>query len=109
MNCRTLRRKSAWSCAINMCWDTNRAIIYTTRGGGRSRSSCAPPRDSHPSLLTPRPAITRRLTETFTRVQQFGLIAACLLLATLFTAGGSLAQIPIGAPPPPPPPGQEGG
>src|SRR6266481_5216252 len=109
MNCRTLRRKSAWSCAINMCWDTNRSITFTTRGGERSRSSCAPLRDSHPSQLTQRPAITRRLTETFTCVQQFGLAAVCLLLVNLFAAGGSFAQIPVSVPPPPPPGQQEGG
>jgi VWFA-related protein len=31
------------------------------------------------------------------------------VLATLFAAGASFAQIPVAAPPPPPPPGQEGG
>ena len=36
-------------------------------------------------------------------------MAASLLLATLFAASGTFAQIPVAAPPPPPPPGQEGG
>src|SRR6201988_1296501 len=109
MNCRTLRRKSAWSCVINMCWDTNRAITFTTRVGERSRSSCAPLRDSHPSLLTPRPAITPLLTKAFTRLQKFRPLTVCLLLAAFFAASGTYAQIPVSAPPPPPPPGQQEG
>src|SRR6202790_2376325 len=109
MNCRTLRRKSAWSCAINMCWDTNQAITFTTRGGGRSRSSCARPRGFHLSRLIRRPDTTRRLTEMFSRVHHIGLVLACMLFAALFSANGSFAQIPIAVPPPPPPPGQEGG
>jgi VWFA-related protein len=92
-----------------MCWDTNQAITFTTRGGGRSRSNCAPPRDSHLSRPIQRPDTTHRLTETVNRVHHFGLVLACLLLATLFAAGGSFAQIPVATPPPPPPPGQEGG
>src|SRR5713101_7569108 len=109
MNCRTLRRKSAWSCAINMCWDTNQAITFTTRGGGRSRSSCAPPRDSRLSLLIQRPDTTRRHTETGKQFRHIGLAIASLLFAMLFAASGSFAQIPVATPPPPPPPGQEGG
>src|SRR6266702_5833222 len=109
MNCRTLRRKSAWSYATNMCWDTNQAITFTTRGGGRSRLNCAPPRDSHPSLLIPRPATTRRHTTTFGCVRQFGPVFACLLLAVLFAASGSFAQLPVAVPPPPPPGQQESG
>src|SRR5580700_6138923 len=109
MNCRTLRPKSAWSCAINMCWDTNQAITFTTRGGGRSRSSCARPRDSRPSRLIQRPDITRRLTEWFSCVQHVGLVLACLLFAALFAANGLSAQIPVAVPPPPPPGQQEGG
>ena len=41
MICRTLHPKSAWSCEINMSWDTNQAITSTTPGGEKSRSSCA--------------------------------------------------------------------
>src|SRR5258708_22650856 len=104
MNCRILRRKSAWSCAINMCWDTNRAIIFTTRVGERSRSSCAPPRDSHPSLLTPRPAINRRLTETLTLLQKVWVLTVCLLLPPFCSLSDHDAHIPPAAPPPPPPP-----
>src|SRR6267142_4354404 len=109
MNCRTLHRKSAWSCVINMCWDTNRAITFTTRGGGRSRSNCARQRDSHPSLLTQKPDTTLRLTNTLSRISRFGLGLACLLLAALFAANGSFEQIPVSVPPPPPPGQQEGG
>src|ERR1700739_2676208 len=109
MNCRTLRRKSAWSYAINMCWDTNQAITFTTRGGGRSRSSCAPRRDSRPSRLTRKPDITRRPTEASNRAGRFWLVLASALLVTLLAATGSFAQVPIQVPPPPPPPGQEGG
>src|SRR5882724_1849584 len=109
MNCRTLHRKSAWSCVINMCWDTNRAITFTTRGGGRSRSNCVRQRDSHPSLLTQKPDTTLRLTKALSRVPRFALGLACLLLAALFAANGSFAQIPVSVPPPPPPGQQEGG
>src|ERR1700732_1751631 len=109
MNCRTLLRKSAWSCAINMCWDTNQAITFTTRGGGRSRSSCAPPRDSRPSLHIQRPDTTRPHTEAGRHFRPIGLAIASLLFAVLFAANGSFAQIPVATPPPPPPPGQEGG
>src|ERR1700758_2666792 len=108
MNYRISRRKSAWSCAINMYWDTNQAITFMTRVGGKSRSSCAPPRDSRPSLLIQRPDTTPRLTETSSRVPSFGLVIACLLFTALFAADGSFAQIPV-AVPPPPPPGQEAG
>src|SRR6202795_165573 len=109
MNCRTLRRKSAWSCAINMCWDTNQAITFTTRGGGRSRSSCAPPRDFHLSPLIRRPVTTHRLTETSGIIRHIGLLLASFFFAMLLAANSSFAQIPIAVPPPPPPPGQEGG
>src|SRR5580700_9036974 len=109
MNCRTLRRKSAWSCAINMCWDTNQAITFTTRGGERSRSSCAPPRDSRLSRLIQRPDTTLRHTEAGKRFHRIGLAIASLLFAVLFAASGSFAQIPVATPPPPPPPGQQGG
>src|SRR5258707_15573266 len=109
MNCRTLRRKSAWSCATNMCWDTNQAITFTTRDGERSRSSCARPRDSHPSLLIQRPDTTHRHTEASKSLRHIGLKIAGLLFAALFAASGSFAQIPVATPPPPPPPGQESG
>src|SRR5258706_14831491 len=109
MNCRTLRRKSAWSCATNMCWDTNQAITFTTRGGERSRSSCAHPRDSHPSLLIQRPDTTHRRTEAGKSFRRTGLTTACFLFAMLFAASGSFPQIPVATPPPPPPPGQESG
>src|SRR5258705_1030818 len=109
MNCRTLRRKSAWSCATNMCWDPNQAITFTTRGGERSRLSCAPPRDSHPSLLIQRPDTTHRHTEASKSFRRTGLPTACFLFAMLFAASGSFAQIPVATPPPPPPPGQESG
>src|SRR6266436_5709893 len=109
MNCRTLRRKSAWSCATNMCWDTNQAITFTTRAGERSRSSCAHPRVSHPSLLIQRPDTTPRHTEASKSFRRIGLKIAGLLFAALFAASGSFAQIPVATPPPPPPPGQESG
>src|SRR6266403_766608 len=109
MNCRTLRRKAAGSCATNMRWDTLQAITFTTRGGESSRSSCAHPRDSHPSLLIQRPDTTRRHTEAGKSFRRTGLTTACFLFAMLFAASGSFAQIPVATPPPPPPPGQESG
>ena len=105
MICRTLRPRSAWSCEINMFWDTGQAITLTTRAGAKSRSSCAHPRASRPLPFTPRPATTRRRTELrhYARFAVLG-IPRVFLLSLLLFAGPLRAQIPVQTPPPPPPP-----
>src|SRR5271156_1139934 len=100
-----LRRKSAWSCAINMSWDTDRAITTAMENGARSRSSCAPRRDCRHLLSMPRPDITRR---DIRRILSF----AFLILLLVVCAGPCVfAQNPIPnplPPSPPPPPGYGG-
>src|SRR5208337_3280892 len=107
MICRTLRPRSAWSCEINMFWDTDQAIMSTTRGGAKSRSSCAPPRGFLHSPFTPRPATTLRRTELRRNPHYAFLAGVALLLALLLFAGPSFAQIPVQTVPPPPPPDQD--
>src|ERR1700751_433561 len=63
MICRTSRPRSAWSCATNMFWDTDRATAYTMQGGARLKSSCARPKDCLPSPSIQRPDTTLRLIE----------------------------------------------
>src|SRR5208282_2247990 len=94
------RPKLAWSCAINMSWDTDRAITTTMENGARLKSSCARRRDCRRLLSTLRPDITRRDIRHFL---SFGF----LILALVVCAGpGALAQNPIPPPAsPPPPPG----
>ena len=48
MICRTLRPRSAWSCATNMFSDTNQATTLTTPVGAKSRSSLRAPRGLPP-------------------------------------------------------------
>src|ERR1700674_1214627 len=99
------RRKSAWSCAINMSWDTNRAITTAMENGARLKSSCAHRRDCHLLPSMPRPDITRRDTRRF-----LSFVFLILLLAVC-VGPCALAQNPIPntpPPPPPPPPGAAG-
>jgi len=93
MICRTLRPRSAWSCEINMFWDTDQAIMSTTRAGAKSRSSCAHPRAFRLFPFTPRPATTRRRTEVRHNPHHAFLAGLALLLALLLFAGPSFAQI----------------
>jgi hypothetical protein len=106
MICRTLRPRSAWSCATNMYWDTDQAITSTTPGGAKLKSNCTPPRVSRPSRFTLRPGITRRLTKTLAPPSTVRFIALLLLSLAVF-AGRALAQIPVTNTAPPPPPGQQ--
>src|SRR5271157_402174 len=107
MICRTLRPRSAWSCEINMFWDTDQAIAFTMRAGAKLKLSCARPRASRPSLSTPRPATTPQRTELLphSRFPFFASLALSLIL--LLFAGPLLAQIPVDTPPPPPPPSDQ--
>src|SRR5208283_1792105 len=104
MICRTLRPRSAWSCEINMFWDTDQATTFTMRAGAKSRLSCARQKASRPSLFTPKPATTPRRTELRHHSRFPFLTSTTLSLALLFLAGPLLAQIPVDTPPPPPPP-----
>src|SRR6516162_1633737 len=103
MICRTLRPRSAWSCATNMFWDTDQAITYTTPVGAKSRSNCARPRVFHHFRSTPRQAITLPPTESH-RLTAFARFALFFLLLGA-CAVGTRAQLPIAPTPPPPPPG----
>src|SRR5208283_1216020 len=104
MICRTLRPRSAWSCEINMFWDTDQATAFTMRAGAKSRSNCARQKASRLSLSTPRPATTPRRTELRQHSGFSFLAFLALSLTLLFFAGPLLAQIPVDTPPPPPPP-----
>src|SRR5271169_3559477 len=105
MICRTLRPRSAWSCAINMFWDTDQATAYTTPAGAKSRLNCARPRAYHPFRSTQRPVITPRRTERH-KLPEFVRFGALFLLIFLVGGGRAFAQIPIAPTAPPPPPGQ---
>src|SRR5580658_4996239 len=92
------RRKSAWSCAINMSWDTDRAITTTMGNGARLKSSCARRRDCLRLLFMPRPDITRR------DIRHILSFAFLILMLVVCAEPAALAQNPI----PPTPPGAAG-
>src|SRR5580692_1965012 len=60
ISCLTSPQKSAQNCVTNTSWGTARAINHTTRGGAKSRSSCAYPRDFRLSASTRKQDTTRR-------------------------------------------------
>src|ERR1700720_439091 len=105
MSFRTLHQKSAWSCETNMSWDIGQAIRRMTRGGEKSRSSCARPRGFLPSTFTRRLGTTHPATNLASASRR-GFLALSLSFALLFAVGVALAQIPAtpSAPPPPGPP-----
>jgi Ca-activated chloride channel family protein len=103
MICRTLRPRSAWSYATNMYWDTDQATTSTTRGGAKSRSSCARPKAFLRFRSIQRPDITLPPTESL-RFSTLVRIAALFVFVFGVCALSSHAQIPIAPPPPPPPP-----
>src|ERR1700741_184791 len=130
MICRTLRPRSAWSCATNMFWDTDRATAYTMQGGARLKSSCARPKDCLPSPSIQRPDTTLRLIEgpnSLAKKSRYvssragrGICFAGFLLFLYGSVGvvATFAQIPVQNAPAPPPspdapkaqqPGQSGG
>src|ERR1700729_1476331 len=97
------RQKSAWSCAINMSWDTDRAITTAMENGARLKSSCAHRRDFLHSPSMPRPDITRR------DIRRFLSNILLILSLAIFAGPCARAQNPIpNTPPPPPPPGAAG-
>src|SRR5262245_24673202 len=94
-----------------MFWDTIRATRCTTRAGAKSRSSCAPRRAFHPSMCSPKPAITRRATSRLLRAAQ-PIVGAAFLTTFLFLpALGSAQDTQLSQPQaqPAPPGGQQGG
>src|ERR1700690_3181367 len=92
------RRKSAWSCATNMSWDTDRAITITMGNGARLKSSCVRRRDCLRLLFMPRPDITRR------DIRHILSFAFLILMLAVCSGPAALAQNPIPPTPPPPPP-----
>src|SRR5208283_3688596 len=106
---RTSRPRSAWSCEINMFWDTGQAITSMTPGGAKSRSNCAHPRAFRLFPFTPGPVTTRLRTELRLIPRSIFFAGLALSLTLLFFAGPSRAQIPVQTPPPPPPPDQDAG
>src|SRR5215471_9656214 len=105
---RTLRPRSAWSYVINMFWDTDQAITHTTRGGERSRLSCARPKDCRPSRSTQKPATTHLRTDFRRGVCKAASLLAIFLIEMVLGVGALFAQIPVQNAPPPPPPEQQG-
>src|ERR1017187_1187131 len=103
MICQTLHPKSAWTCATNMFWDTNRAIMCTTRAGEKLKSVCAPRKAFRRSLPTPRPDTTPRPINSYRLFPTFALLFFLVFFS--LTAQLLRAQIPVNEPPPPPPPG----
>src|ERR1700674_2327196 len=103
MICRTSPRKSAWSCAISMFWDTGRIIKRTMLVGAKLKSRCMRLKDCRRSTSTQKPATTPpaikpegiQMTRTF--------LFAGLLCALVFSPFSASAQIPVSTPPPPPP------
>src|SRR5712672_4559929 len=89
-----------------MSWDIGRAIRRMTRGGEKSRSSCARQRGFHPSMSTRRPDTTLRATDRAFTSSRRGFLALLTSFAVLFCVGIALAQIPSVPSAPPPPPGQ---
>src|SRR5215472_6867055 len=132
---RTSRPRSAWSCATNMFWDTDRVTTFTMQGGARLKLSCARPKDSLPSRSIRRPDTTPLPTEQLVCARKsspaairpdlpawakrgiYCCFASLLLFLCVATSG--FAQIPVqNAPPAPPspdapktqqPPSQSGG
>src|SRR5208337_4584387 len=92
-----------------MFWDNGQAIMSTTRGGAKSRSSCARPRGFRLFPFTPGPATTRPRTDGRHNPRYLFFAGLALSLTLLFLAGPSLAQIPVQTVPPPPPPDQDAG
>src|SRR5216683_3171020 len=88
-----------------MYWDIGQATRHMTRGGEKSRSSCAHPRGFLLSTCTRRPATTPRATELSFVFARRGFLTLFALSTLLFCAG-ALAQIPTTPSAPPPPPGQ---
>src|SRR5208283_744588 len=106
---RTSRPRSAWSCEINMFWDTGQAITSMTPGGAKSRLDCAHPRAFRLFPFTPGPVTTRLRTELRLLPRSIFFAGLALSLTLLFFAGPSRAQIPVQTPPPPPPTDQDAG
>src|ERR1700757_3431009 len=105
---RTLRPRSAWRYVINMFWYTDHAITPTTRGGERSRLSCARPKDCRPSRFTQKPATTHLRTDFRCGARKAASRFAIFLIQMVLGAGALFAQIPVQNAPPPPPPEQQG-
>src|SRR5579864_6039047 len=89
-----------------MCSAIDQATKLTTRGGGRSRSSCALREDSHLSPFTQKRGITLPAINSAPRLSRTTLLAAALICALGAFASSAFAQIPVANPPAPPPPGQ---
>src|SRR4051812_3422613 len=89
-----------------MSWDIGQAIRRMTRGGEKSRLSCALPRGFLPSTCTRRRGTTLQATNPQSLSSRRGILALFVSLTALFVVGVALAQIPSVPGAPPPPPGQ---
>src|SRR5262249_16138897 len=65
---RTLPPRLAWSCEINMFWDTGQATKHTTRAGEKSKSNSAHLEDCHHSPSIQKPDTTRQATNPLRRI-----------------------------------------
>src|SRR5260370_465979 len=104
--CPTSRRRSEWSFAISMFWDTGRAIKPTMRAGAKLKSRCMRLKVCRRLTSTQKPATTPLPTEPIgihmTRVS----LLVMLLCAFVFAPLPASAQLAITLPQPVPP-GQE--
>src|SRR5712671_5961296 len=108
MSFRTLHQKSVWSCETNMSWDIGQAIRRMTRGGEKSRLSCARLKGFRRLTCTRRPVTTLTATDPTRWSSRRGFLALLASFALICSAGVALAQIPSVPNAPPPPPGQSG-
>src|SRR6267142_692896 len=108
MSFRTLHQKSVWSCETNMSWDIGQAIRRMTRGGEKSRLSCARLKGFRRSTCTRKPATTLTVTDPTCWSSRRGFLALLASFVLICSAGVALAQIPSVPNAPPPPPGQSG-
>src|SRR5438034_1168525 len=89
-----------------MCSAIDQATKRTTRGGGRSRSNCAPQEGSPRSLSSPRRGITLPAISYARHLPgAAAFLLGVFLSLGMFCAPAVRAQIPV-ANPVPPPPGQ---
>src|SRR5438105_13511271 len=90
-----------------MCSAIDQATRLTMRGGGRSRSSCAPREGSRPCPFIRRRGTTLPATNFKLRLTRAAVFLVAIIVCGELFASPASAQIPVSSPPPPPPPGQQ--
>ena len=93
MNFRTLRRKSAWSCEINMSSDTDQAIKAHDARWRKIKVKLRAPKGLPPLSTYSKTGYYAPATEAFTRVCKIsGCLSACLRCWCALRAGGVRAD-----------------